>query len=155
MSSQTAIREGGLADRAFALDLGKRTMGDSVASFRYHTQALLDASYEGLLEYVFAQSHVLLVAERDGAAAGFILLLDTLPDEVTRMPQAFVVYMAVEPWARRSGMGKQLLAAAEAAARERRLPYMGLMVTEENEAARRLYESAGYLSERRLLCKPL
>jgi ribosomal protein S18 acetylase RimI-like enzyme len=32
---------------------------------------------------------------------------------------------------------------------------MALMVTEENEAARRLYEHAGYRTERRLLCKPL
>jgi ribosomal protein S18 acetylase RimI-like enzyme len=29
------------------------------------------------------------------------------------------------------------------------------MVTEENDAARRLYERAGYRTERRLLCKPL
>jgi ribosomal protein S18 acetylase RimI-like enzyme len=32
---------------------------------------------------------------------------------------------------------------------------MALMVTEENEAARRLYKSRGYRTERRLLCKPL
>jgi len=35
------------------------------------------------------------------------------------------------------------------------LPYMSLMVTEENEAARALYERAGYVTERRLLSKPL
>jgi ribosomal protein S18 acetylase RimI-like enzyme len=32
---------------------------------------------------------------------------------------------------------------------------MALMVTEENAAARRLYERAGYRTERRLLCKAL
>jgi ribosomal protein S18 acetylase RimI-like enzyme len=32
---------------------------------------------------------------------------------------------------------------------------MALMVTEENERGRRLYERAGYRTERRLLCKPL
>jgi len=30
-----------------------------------------------------------------------------------------------------------------------------LMVTEDNAAARAVYERAGYLTERRLLCKPL
>ena len=32
---------------------------------------------------------------------------------------------------------------------------MALMVTEENAAARALYERAGYRTERRLLCKTL
>ncbi|MHB8357563.1 MAG: GNAT family N-acetyltransferase [Vulcanimicrobiaceae bacterium] len=45
--------------------------------------------------------------------------------------------------------------AAEDEARRRGLPYMGLMVTEDNAAARALYDSAGYLTERRLLCKRL
>lgn len=149
------VREGTPADRAFVRELGGRTMTDSVASFRHFVPALLDASFESLLEFTFAQSHVLFVAEVDGRSAGFALLIDSLPDEVTRMPQAFIVYMAVEPSQRRCGIGKQLLAAVEVWARERRLPYIGLMVTEENEAARRLYETAGFLNERRLLCKPL
>ena len=150
-----AVREGVLADRGFVLELGRGTMGDSVAPFRDYLRCMLDASYEGLLEYSFAQSHVLLIAERDGARAGFLLMLDTLPDEVTRMPQAFIVYMAVEPSQRRNGIGKQLLDAAEDAARKRGLPYMGLMVTEQNAAALRLYHGSGFLDERRLLCKPL
>ena len=149
------IREGTAADHPFVRELGSSTMTDSVASFRRYVPALLEASYESLLDYSFAQSHALFIAERAGSRAGFLLLLDSLPDEVTRMPQAFVVYMAVEPSARRNGIGKHLLAAAEQWARARKLPYVGLMVTEENDAARRLYESAGYLIERRLLCKPL
>jgi ribosomal protein S18 acetylase RimI-like enzyme len=152
---EIVIREGRAEDRAFVQDLGKRTMGDSVAAFRYVNEALLEASYDGLLDFVFRQSHVLLVAERSGSRAGFILMLDTMPDEVTRMPQGFVAYMAVEPSMRGAGIGSRLLAAAEDEARRRGLPYMGLMVTEDNAAARALYERAGYLTERRLLCKPL
>lgn len=142
-------------DRPFVQDLGKRTMDDSVARFRHVNEAMLEASYDGLLDFVFRQSHVLLIAERDGVRAGFILMLDTMPDEVTRMPQGFIAYMAVEPSHRRSGIASRLLAAAEEEARRRGLPYMGLMVTEDNAAARALYERAGYLTERRLLCKPL
>lgn len=153
--SGIAIREGTLKDRAFAQDLGNRTMSDSVAAFRSYNPAMLEASYENLLDFVFGQPHVFLVAEESGVRTGFILLLDTMPDEVTRMPQGFVAYMAVEPSAQGRGIGKRLLAAAEDEARRRGLPYMGLMVTEDNAAARALYESAGYFTERRLLCKPL
>ncbi|HET9095753.1 MAG TPA: GNAT family N-acetyltransferase [Candidatus Baltobacteraceae bacterium] len=149
------VREGRTEDRPFVEDLGKRTMGDSVARFRYVNEAMLEASYDGLLDFVFRQSHMLFIAERGGKRAGFILLLDTMPDEVTRMPQAFIAYMAVEPSARCCGIGSRLLAAAEDWARRRGLPYMGLMVTEDNAAARALYERAGFLTERRLLCKPL
>lgn len=152
---EIVVRPGRPDDRPFVADLGKRTMGDSVAHFRYVNESLLEASYDGLLDFVFAQPHVLFVAEQDGKRAGFVLMIDTMPDEVTRMPQGFVAYMAVEPWARREGIGSRLLAAAEDEARRRGLPYMGLMVTEDNAAARALYERAGYLTERRLLCKPL
>jgi ribosomal protein S18 acetylase RimI-like enzyme len=155
LSSAVLIREGRVNDRAFAEELGKRTMGDSVAQFRYYNPSLLEASYENLLDFVFKQSHVFIIAEYEGAAAGFLLMLDGMPDEVTRMPQGFVAYMAVEPSARRHGIAKQLLSAAEDEARRRGLPYMGLMVTEDNASARALYESAGYCTERRLLCKPL
>jgi ribosomal protein S18 acetylase RimI-like enzyme len=152
---EVSIRPGGSEDRPFVADLGKRTMGDSVAKFRYVNESMLEASYDGLLDFVFRQSHVLLIAEHKGTRAGFILMLDTMPDEVTRMPQGFVAYMAVEPSHRGNGIGSRLLAAAEDEARRRGLPYMGLMVTEDNAAARALYERAGYLTERRLLCKPL
>lgn len=149
------IRDGRPDDRPFVADLGKRTMGDSVAKFRYVNEAMLEASYDGLLDFVFRQSHVLLVAQDAGTRVGFVLMLDTLPDEVTRMPQAFIAYMAVEPSHRGQGIASRMLAAAEDEARRRGLPYMGLMVTEDNAAARALYERAGYLTERRLLCKPL
>ena len=149
------IRDGRPDDRPFVADLGKRTMGDSVAKFRYVNEAMLEASYDGLLDFVFRQSHVLLVAQDAGTRVGFVLMLDTLPDEVTRMPQAFIAYMAVEPAHRGQGIASRMLAAAEDEARRRGLPYMGLMVTEDNAAARALYERAGYLTERRLLCKPL
>jgi ribosomal protein S18 acetylase RimI-like enzyme len=149
------IREGRTEDRPFVEDLGKRTMGDSVAKFRFVNESMLEASYEGLLDFIYRQSHALLIAEHDGGRAGFILMLDTMPDEVTRMPQGFIAYMAVEPSHRGNGIGSRLLAAAEDEARRRGLPYMGLMVTEDNAAARALYERAGYLTERRLLCKPL
>jgi ribosomal protein S18 acetylase RimI-like enzyme len=107
------------------------------------------------LDFIFAQSHVTLIAHERDKRLGFLLLLDSLPDEVTMSPQAFIAYMAVEPEARRRGIGRALLNAAEQSARERGLPTISMMVTESNVPALELYTSSGYGTERRLLCKPL
>jgi len=156
VSEHVAIRRGAAADRPFVLDLGQRTALDSVSALRTPAPQALARSYEQLVAVVFARSHVLAIAE-DALAGpvGFALMLDDLPDDVTDDDQGFVAYMAVEPHARRAGVGRRLLAAVEAAARERGLPYTALMVTEDNAAARELYASAGYVTERRLLCKRL
>ncbi len=155
LRTEVAVRPGQAADRAFMLDLGRRTVADSVSQLRKPSPHLVAAGYERLIDFALDQSHASLIATAGGERVGFLLMLDSLPDEVTALPQAFVVYMAVEPHARRMGVGATLLAAAESAARARGLEYVALMVTEENEAARELYAQAGYFTERRLLCKPL
>ena len=142
-------------DRAFVTALGRRCAASSVGSLRPAPEANARAAFDRLCEIVESQSHVTLIARRDGERVGFLMLLDDLPDEVTLLPQGFVAYMAVEPGARRDGVGSALMAAAEDEARRRGLPYIALMVTEDNEAARRLYERGGYRTERRLLCKTL
>jgi ribosomal protein S18 acetylase RimI-like enzyme len=128
---------------------------DSVAASRHAAPPAVLENYERLLEIVEQQSHVTLVAEDEDTQVGFLLMLDQLPDEVTGQDQGFVAYMAVEPAYRSRGVGAALLDAAENEARRRGLPYMALMVTEENAPARALYERAGYTTERRLLCKTL
>jgi ribosomal protein S18 acetylase RimI-like enzyme len=154
-AASITVREARPGDRGFIADLGRRTIVDSVASLRHFNEAMVRTSYDALLDFVYAEQHVALIAERDGVRAGFLLMLTSMPDEVTRMPQGFIAYMAVEPLFRRHGIGDRLLAAAEEEARRRGLPYMGLMVTEDNAAARTLYERSGFVTERRLLCKPL
>jgi ribosomal protein S18 acetylase RimI-like enzyme len=143
------------ADRDFVQALGRRTVMSSVGSLRQTTEAAAATAFERLCEIVAGQSHVTLIAHQRGERLGFLLLLDELPDEVTLMDQGFVAYMAVEPKWQGTGVGRALLAAAEEEARRRGLPFMALMVTEENEPALRLYERAGYRTERQLLCKPL
>jgi ribosomal protein S18 acetylase RimI-like enzyme len=156
MSAQIVLRRGTPADRAFVLELGRRTTADSVSAMRDAPPALVNANYDQLVDFALARSHVLVIAEDVLAGRlGFVLMLDDLPDEVTGLPQGFVAYMAVEPDARRHGTGKALLSAAEDAARARGLSFVALMVTESNAAARELYAQAGYLTERRLLCKAL
>lgn len=150
-----AVRLGNSADRHFIERLAERTVMDSVPAFRHPQELMVHLALTRLLEIVENQSHVTLVAENGADPVGFLLLLDDLPDEVTSTPQAFVAYMAVEPELRGRGVGKALLDAAESEAKRRSLPYITLMVTEDNTAARRLYERGGYVTERRLLCKPL
>jgi len=150
-----AIRSATAADRAFIESLGKRTAMDSVSPLRHPDPAAVLTNFERLLAILDQRDYTGLIAEDDGLPVGFMLVLDSLPDEVTGEDQAFIVYMAVERDRRGMGVGSALLANAEHEARRRGAPYMALMVTEENAAARALYERAGYRTERRLLCKTL
>lgn len=143
------------ADYAFVRDLGRASVMSSVGALRQTTPVLAVAAFDRLDEIVKAQSHIALIATEEGRRVGFVLLLDELPDEVTLTAQGFVAYMAVDPARQSAGIGTALLAAAEDEARRLGLPYMALMVTEENAVARRLYERAGYRTERRLLSKAL
>ncbi len=156
LTADLHLRHGTQRDHAFVLDLGRRTSPDSVSAFRDAPREAIETSYDRLVEFVTDRSHVLLIAETDlDGPLGFVLMLDEIPDEVTSLPQAFVAYMAVEPGARRHGVGARLLRGAEDAARVRGLPNLALMVTEDNLAARELYAQAGFATERRLLCKRL
>jgi ribosomal protein S18 acetylase RimI-like enzyme len=146
----------GAEDDNFVEDLGRRTVMSSVAAFRHAAPASVHAAFERLIEITRGQSNVTLIARsNDGERLGFLIMLDEMPDEVTAMPQGFIAYTAVEPNVRGKGVAAALLEAAEEEARRRGLPFMTLMVTEENAAARALYERAGYFTERRLLCKVL
>ena len=155
MKAAFAIRRGTVRDRAFVVDLGRRVSATSVSSLRVALPPLVEGAYERLVEYVLAREHDVLIAESDGVPAGFALLIYDLPDEITLTEQAFVAYMAVEPAWQRRGAGSALLASIEDHARKRGLPYLSLMVTEENAAARGLYAAAGFTTERRMMTKAL
>jgi ribosomal protein S18 acetylase RimI-like enzyme len=155
MNDAIAIRRGTVRDRAFVIDLGRRVSPTSVSSLRIALPPLVEGAYERLVEYVLAREHDVLIAEADGSPAGFALLIYDLPDEITLTEQAFVAYMAVEPEQQRRGVGRELLGSIEAHARKRGLPYLSLMVTEDNAAARELYAAAGFTTERRMMTKTL
>ncbi|HZX68945.1 MAG TPA: GNAT family N-acetyltransferase [Candidatus Elarobacter sp.] len=155
MNATVEVRRGLRADRDFVRDLGRRSATSSLSAVRKARYDDVLEAFERLADFVYGRRHELLIAERDGARAGFLLVLYDIPDEVTMAPQAFIAYMAVEPAARGRGVGRALLDAAEAHARAEGLPHMSLMVTDENAPARALYDGAGYQTERRLLSKPL
>jgi ribosomal protein S18 acetylase RimI-like enzyme len=155
MNTAVAVRRGQRGDRDFVRDLGRRSVLSSVSAVR---EARLDdvvTAFERLVDFVEGRRHELLIAEESGTRVGFLLLLYDIPDEVTLMEQAFVAYTAVEPAERGRGIGRALLDVAEEHARARGLAYVSLMVTEDNEFARRLYDGAGYGTERRMMTKRL
>ena len=84
-----------------------------------------------------AKSAVLLVDEEGGAVLGYALIR-------IRGRQAHLESLAVDPPARRLGLGRVLLKAAEQAVLERGALHMRLEIREDNPAANGLYESLGY-----------
>jgi ribosomal protein S18 acetylase RimI-like enzyme len=57
--------------------------------------------------------------------------------------RGWVYYLAVAPERRRLGLGREMMAAAEAWLRRRGVPKIQLMVREDNEAALAFYEGLG------------
>ena len=155
MNATVAVRRGDREDRPFVIDLGERVSFTSVSAMRDTLPQLVAAAFRNLAEYVWTRDHDTLIAEAGGRTLGFALAVYDLPDEVSLTEQAFLAYMAVEPDAQRRGVGRALLNEVERLAAERGLSYVSLMVTEENEGARRLYEQAGFGTERRMMTKTL
>jgi ribosomal protein S18 acetylase RimI-like enzyme len=87
-----------------------------------------------------------LVAEVDGAVAGYVALGRATPFESNRHV-LYVRGLTVAPAHRRHGVGRALIEAAVAAARQRGARRLTLRVLGENAPARALYESCGFVVE--------
>lgn len=86
-----------------------------------------------------SQSAVMLIAEEQGAAAGYAVVLTRRGSEVARLYS-----IAVAPAAAGRGAGSALLAGAAACAAAGGANRLRLEVRSSNLAARRLYERAGF-----------
>lgn len=84
-----------------------------------------------------AKSVVLLVAEEGGVVMGYSLLR-------IRGRQGHLESVAVDPPARRLGLGRALLKASEQAVLERGALHMRLEIREDNPGALALYQALGY-----------
>jgi ribosomal protein S18 acetylase RimI-like enzyme len=149
------VRTGDWSDRDFVHDLGRRSAATSISAVRTASLDDVALAFDKLIDFVYGRQHVALIAEQGGERLGFLLLLFDIPDEVTLSEQAFVAYTAVEPRAQGRGVGRALLEEAEGVARGMGRAYVSLMVTEENAAARSLYDHAGFVTERRMMTKRL
>ncbi|MGL4176143.1 MAG: GNAT family N-acetyltransferase [Dermatophilaceae bacterium] len=77
-----------------------------------------------------------------GAKAG-VAVIRYRPSLWSRADEAYLAELWVDPSARRAGLGRALLRAALERARARGCDYLDLSTTEDDVAARRLYESEG------------
>jgi GNAT superfamily N-acetyltransferase len=85
-----------------------------------------------------------LVAEIDGRVVGVACLHVTAFFHEPGPGRARLTSLVVDPACRRSGVGGQLLRAAEAAARQRACTVLELTSAAHRKAAHRFYQDAGY-----------
>ncbi|MDD1746527.1 MAG: GNAT family N-acetyltransferase [Methanomassiliicoccales archaeon] len=91
------------------------------------------------------RSEALIAWDRDGARAGCILMR-IRPEAGSKVAWIYLVY--VEPSHRRKGLAKELMARAEAWAREGGASSLMLSVAAREQGTIRLYESAGMSPEK-------
>lgn len=99
------------------------------------------------------QDDEVLIAERDGTPVGCLHMISALDFFGRR--HAHVSVIAVSEAVEGTGVGRALLAHAEAWARQRALPLVTLNVFAANERARRFYEQAGFEPEIVKFAKPV
>ncbi len=89
------------------------------------------------------RDNAVFVAEDDGVRVGFVHL-ETAVDFFTRERHGHISTLVVAAGAERHGAGRALLAAADEWTRKQGYRVLTLNVFDGNDAARRLYERAGF-----------
>jgi ribosomal protein S18 acetylase RimI-like enzyme len=120
--------------------------------------AVADAYVDFMLRQCAAWDGWVLVAEEDGRVVGFVCTWARVPPDDPAMdprPYAHVSDLVVLPAWRGRGIGRALLARAEAGARGRGAHRLRIGVLAGNERARRLYASLGFREAYVFLAKPL
>lgn len=89
------------------------------------------------LELMLTDTATALVALEDGRVLGYVGIMCVLDE-------GQIINVAVHPDARRRGIGRALMIAAEEHCKERGVVFLSLEVRESNIAARSLYSSLGW-----------
>jgi ribosomal-protein-alanine N-acetyltransferase len=92
------------------------------------------------LELMLTEQASALVALEDGKVIGYVGMMCVLEE-------GQIINVAVHPDARRRGVGRALMQAAEAYAKERGIVFLSLEVRESNIAARSMYSSLGWIEQ--------
>ena len=155
VTDEIVIRPATDEDREFVaqfvsslLEFGSPAWKDSGALAAGFREVLADAvSNQG------PRAAVLIAHDAGGERLGFVSV--KVREDVTGAERAHVADLAVTEGARRLGVGRALMLAAEAWARERGLPVVGLDVWSTNERAMAFYRCLGYQPESLHLIKEL
>ena len=89
------------------------------------------------LEFMLTDQASALVALEDGRVLGYVGMMCVLDE-------GQIINVAVHSDARRRGVGRRLMEAAQTYAKERGIVFLSLEVRESNIAARSLYSSLGW-----------
>jgi len=100
-----------------------------------------------------SQSKVFIAEEKE--RVGYLVLNDRTYDELTGLPQAWIMDIAVKKEYWSMGVGRKLLEKAEEYCLKNSIGFLGLAVTTANSRAAALYEKLGFAEERKLLLKKL
>lgn len=152
------IRGGTVRDWPFIQELALSSIVCSMSPHRGTTQEHVinyrRQSMSGFWSWVQrSQSKVFVAEEKE--RMGYLILNDRAIDELTGLPQAWIMDIAVkeEFWGR--GVGRRLLAQAEEYCRTKGVKFIGLAVTSANKRAAELYKKVGFSEERKLMVKSL
>lgn len=150
------IRRHTPADQEFVLSLAERFSDFELPAWRSTTE--LDTANQVALKKVLEAPEpesVLLLAENEaGRPAGFIYL-HAQTDFFNGQQVGYLSDLAVDKAYEGQGMGRLLMEAAEAWARERGYPHLALNVFASNVRARQMYEKFGFQQEVVKYVKPL
>jgi ribosomal protein S18 acetylase RimI-like enzyme len=149
------IRPANDADRDFVAGLVSSLLEFGSPMWR-DAEALAPGFREALIRALAnrdARSPLLIAQDEDGTPLGFISL--KVSKDMADVERGHVADLAVKANARRTGVGSALMGAAEAWAREQRLPALSLDVWSTNERALTFYGHLGYRPESLCLVKPL
>lgn len=142
-----SIRPATAADEATLVDLARRlTAFDGLPRWRQPGE-ISSADARAMIAAVATASEAneVFIAERDGVVVGCLHML-TMTDFFGRH-HAHISVIATTEAAEGTGVGKALLAEAEAWARRRGTSLLTLNVFDSNTRARRFYERAGFAPE--------
>lgn len=121
-------------------------------------EAMADAYLDFIVARAARMNGRLLVAELDGAIVGFVGILPAVPPDEPDEPQAPYAYVSdliVQAAHRRRGIGRTLLDAAEAYARQAGAAVLRINVLANNTGAAALYGRAGFAERLLQLSKRL
>jgi ribosomal protein S18 acetylase RimI-like enzyme len=111
---------------------------------------------ETIQEMIDDPNHDVMVALVDSKFAGFVSLWkEEYPDDLVPAPYSTIEYLEVQPEYQHLEIGQKLVEEAERIAREKKHPYLELLVWETNEKAIHLYEKNGFSPIVRRMVKKL
>ncbi|KTE91939.1 MULTISPECIES: GNAT family N-acetyltransferase [Desulfitobacterium] len=154
------IRQGTVKDWPFMYELAKRVIPVNISPWRQQpmeeTMKYRIKMLKNFWTWINQSGSKVFIAEMEQEKpAGFLVLYPNAVEELTGLPQGWVMDIAVLEDYRNHGIGRVLMEAAETYCREQGIEYLGLAVSSHNVQAVKLYQSLGFAEERKLMVKVL